>query len=364
MFSKTLIAAAAVALAVPGVASAATDTATHNLASATQSLGTYHVDGWDTQFITAWDVDVSATASWKASMQTQLGWNPDLVRRNATLSVSRSIPQLSGMLKVTWKISGKINQKAIATRTVTADVACAPALQGAAECTATLPKTTLLETIGEPGSPYAKLALKTKFKIAPDPVTSYRSFIYPSVSSSSFVKLTDDSAIEQERVACAALGSKLDYRLKDLHYAPAVTVTGQPTIQVGRLDSAVGLVELPPVGGQPFGEKVTGTPAFDLTGASEQRVTLGTLGANNVKPELSFPASFSGAAGQPILFAVNADDECPIASYVWTFSDFGAAYGKTPSHVFASPGDYTGHVTVTDVDGVTATRDFRVLVTS
>src|ERR1700754_1169396 len=76
LLRKTIFAAAmgAAALAVPSVASAGTvvDSYTNHLASGTESLGTYSLNGYDMANISKWDVDISSRASWSADLRTDV----------------------------------------------------------------------------------------------------------------------------------------------------------------------------------------------------------------------------------------------------------------------------------------------------
>lgn len=57
--------------------------------------------------------------------------------------------------------------------------------------------------------------------------------------------------------------------------------------------------------------------------------------------------------------------QCPIDSYVWQFSDGTTSFGPTPQRAFGD-GDkaYDGQLTVTDITGLSATKDFTVNVSN
>jgi len=102
-------------------------------------------------------------------------------------------------------------------------------------------------------------------------------------------------------------------------------------------------------------------PNFDLTGSGFD-TSMGSLLANNVTPTISPLASFSGSEGSPIGFSAAVDSQCPIASYVWEFSNGTKSFGPSVQRTFGDNGVYDGQLTVTDVTGLSATQNFTVAV--
>ena len=64
----------------------------------------------------------------------------------------------------------------------------------------------------------------------------------------------------------------------------------------------------------------------------------------------------------PEHLTADAVGRCDIASYVWKFSDGTTAYGDSPVKTFSKPGTVTGQLKVVDTSGLSATRDFSVVV--
>ena len=185
MFRRILLPAVvgAAALAVPGVASAAATVDFNNttIASDTEALGTYHLDGQDILGVSKWNVDVDSKAMWTADLQTHIGWDTANVRQGASLNVTRMMPLMNGTMKVSWRISGSVHVGQLgggfSTKNLSVEATCLPATLGSsADCTANSPAIYLLRTPGLPNSPYVKLFLKTKFSITPEGIITNRTF--------------------------------------------------------------------------------------------------------------------------------------------------------------------------------------------
>ena len=360
----------AAALAVPGVASAATtvDIHTNAISSAPKSLGTYHLAGHDVLGLTNWNVDVASTATWTAGLQTYIGWDKANVRQGAPLTVTRMAPLASGKMKVSWKVTGSVQVgntgvTNFGTKYLSIQATCLPATLGSnSVCTANSPALYLVKTPGVPGSPYVKLLLKTKFSITPEGAIVNRSLSMAGVGSqnASGLALSQGLKYETVKVPCGPLGAAVSYRLSNIHYTPAVASTQQPWIQVGLMDPVLGAAEMPALVDQGFGPAIKATPAFDLAGTGHT-TELGAALANNVPPSVSV-GSFSGKAGVPISFSAGVSGRCGIESYVWKFSNGTTSYGPAPQRTFSAAGVYDGQVTVTDKTGLKTTRSFKVTV--
>ncbi|MDA0185356.1 PKD domain-containing protein [Solirubrobacter phytolaccae] len=371
MLRKTLLVAAvgAAALAVPGMASAATtiDAFTNNLASETESLGTYHLGGTDVLGLSDWDVDVTSKATWTAGLQTHVLWDAAKVRQGQSLAVSRFTPLVNGTMKVSWKVSGNVEVGdlgggSFATKNLSVEATCLPATLGdGATCTANSPALYLIKTPGLPGSPYVKLVLKTKFQITPEGVITNRTVNFGTGPSAASLPLSQGINAETLKVPCGPVGAGASYRLSNLHYAPKVSATQQPTIQVGLMDPVFGAIETPALVDQGFGPTIKANPAFDLTGTGHT-TDLGDVLPNNVKPMIASPSIFQGDAGVPISFYASVASQCDIESYVWKFSNGTTSYGREPQRVFSTPGTYSGQLIVTDESGLKGQRDFTVKV--
>lgn len=95
--------------------------------------------------------------------------------------------------------------------------------------------------------------------------------------------------------------------------------------------------------------------------------TINVNNANNASPVASFSATpVTGTA--PLRVALDAsassDPDGTIGSYSWRFGDGVQGSGRTTSHTFVAPGNYTIELTVTDDRGGTATSSRVVQVTS
>jgi outer membrane protein OmpA-like peptidoglycan-associated protein len=64
------------------------------------------------------------------------------------------------------------------------------------------------------------------------------------------------------------------------------------------------------------------------------------------------------------LRGVASDPDGQIVDYAWDLGDGSTAKGANVTHQYASPGDYTARLTVTDSEGLTDTADARIRVTA
>jgi PKD repeat protein len=126
------------------------------------------------------------------------------------------------------------------------------------------------------------------------------------------------------------------------------------------MDAVLGQVELPAFSDKPYGPPIKSYPDFDLT-SSGRTTALGSLLPNDVAPTIA-PFSLTAAAGTPKSLSADVSARCDVASYVWKFADGTTAYGASPVKTFSKPGTVTGQLKVVDTSGLSATRDFSVVV--
>jgi len=363
---------AAASLAVPGVASAAStvDIYSASLASDTENLGTYSVNAHDVANLVDFDMDIKSRATWTGNLTTHVGFNDSNVRQGAPLTVTRMTPFNTGKMKVSWTVSGTVKPLGFSTvnlgsKTFSDDASCMPAMLGSLyTCTATAPGISLVKTPGLPASPYVKLTLQAKFKVTPEGAIVSRQLSVggsPAVSAKN-LNLSPAIEFETQTLPCAPVGTPASYRFSSFKYAPAVSVTQQPVIQIGFMDPVLGLSEMPSVYDHAVGGAIHTNPVFSLTG-SGHTTDLGELKANNVAPTLAPLGGFSGKAATPVAFSADADGRCDIESYVWKFSNGTTSYGANPQRTFNAAGSYDGQLTVTDSSGLKASRDFTVTIT-
>ncbi|PCR89495.1 PKD domain-containing protein [Natrinema ejinorense] len=92
-----------------------------------------------------------------------------------------------------------------------------------------------------------------------------------------------------------------------------------------------------------------------------------TVTVRDTSPQAAFaPSTFDSQTGEPVSFDASGstDAEGPISSYRWEFGDGSSASGSTQTHTYASDGNYTVQLTVTDGGGNTAVREKTVTVTT
>ena len=83
--------------------------------------------------------------------------------------------------------------------------------------------------------------------------------------------------------------------------------------------------------------------------AAEKDIATDFGTAEYVPPVADAGGPYTGTAGTPVAFdGSGSTDDGSIASYSWDCGDSGTETGETPSHTYASPGEYTITLTVTD----------------
>jgi PKD repeat protein len=314
----------------------------------------------------------TANATWTGDMTTNVGWDGDSVRQGAKLPISRVAPVNSGNIAVTWQVSGTIDGIGFGPDSFSqSSINCAPTLSGGGfSCSGSSGEITLPGAIPSP-IPFtlieAKLGIGVNFDVTPQNAVVNREFTVggadvpgPSANPGP-VALADTPNSETFTLPCtSAVGAPVNYNLSNYNWTPATTATQQTRIRI---------INTTPIGGEAFqyggniniGPAEVSNPAFDLTGTGFL-TAMGPLLANNVTPTIDPLGPFSGTEGSPVQFSASTHSQCPIASYVWQFSDGTTSYGATPQKAFGDEGTYTGQLTVTDVTGLSAVQDFTVNV--
>jgi len=85
----------------------------------------------------------------------------------------------------------------------------------------------------------------------------------------------------------------------------------------------------------------------------------------NMEPVVDAGGPYTGVVGKPVIFDASDsyDPEGEALSYSWDFGDNSKGSGKTPTHTYATSGRYTVKLTVTDLNGASATDTTTVQIT-
>lgn len=107
---------------------------------------------------------------------------------------------------------------------------------------------------------------------------------------------------------------------------------------------------------------LTVTDDDGATGSTIVNITVGT----NQPPTASASANrTTGKAPLAVQFTGSgADPDGTIALYAWTFGDGGTSSQQSPSHTYASPGNYTATLTVTDNLGARASASVSIVASA
>ena len=352
-------------LAGPAAAAPTTNTQIVSVKSGEADLGGFQLQAPvilpDPIPIVLTNLTVSAKAQWTGDLTTKLGWDSDKVRQGADLDVSRVASLASGTLGVKWQLSGEIDGIDFGPTTIDKDnISCDPKLSGGGfECSADSPALPLPGSIPSPlGFFVAKLGIGVKFDVTPTGAVVTRGFAVGgnSVVGPDDLSLTSSTQSEKLSIPCtASAGDAAGYQLDPFHWKPNTTATEQVEIRIVEALDPFGITELFDVVKIPIGSAIVSNPSFDLAG-SGFLTSMGALLANNVKPTIAPFGAFSGQEGSAVSLSASVSSQCPIDSYVWSFSDGTKSYGPTPQRTFADNGVYDGQLTVTDVTGLSPRR--------
>jgi hypothetical protein len=367
---------AAILLAGPAAAAPASHSQAVPLVSNTAQLGGFQLQVPivipDPLPIVLTDLTFTSTAQWSGDITTKVGWNSDNVRQGAKLDVDRSAPLTGGKIHVEWQLSGEIDGISFGPTSIDSDdVDCTPTLAGGSfSCEGSSHGLPLPGAIPSPiplTLIVAELAIGVKFDVTPEGAVVTRGFTVgganvPGQSANPGpLDLGVSQSTESFTMPCTAkAGDAVNYDLSNYHWTPDATASQHVQIKVvNTLPGGIG--EAFTYGTIDLGSAQVSSPNFDLTGTGFL-TSMGSLLANNVTPTIGALGSFSGSEGSPIAFSAAVASQCPIASYVWEFSNGTKSFGPSPQRTFGDNGVYDGQLTVTDVTGLSATQSFTVSV--
>jgi hypothetical protein len=342
------------------------------IASSSENLGGYDIEGIEPATLSVLHLHVTASAKWSAVISTNVSYESDDVRQGAELSVKRSAPAALGSLKVTWTVTGTLRPLDlfdidVGSIPVSVDsVSCVPHFSGGAfDCTALSDGISLADTPCVPLSPYVELKLEVKFTVTPEGITAHRVFAVKATNQAEDDLQLDASAKTDDLpVPCdKPANSPVTYALDPYDYSPSTQATQQPHITIGVRDPgyALGCSKLPPLADIAFGPPVVTYPAFDLTGEGHT-TDMGKLLANDISPTIAPIGTFSGVEGTPVALSALVGSQCPIGSSIWQFSNGTTSFGPNPQRTFGNDGLFNGQLTATDITGLSATKSFNVSI--
>jgi PKD domain len=380
-FRAALVAAcltglAAILLAGPAAAAPTSNSQAVPVVSNTAQLGGFQLQAPivipDPLPIVLTNLTFTSTAQWSGDITTKVGWNSDNVRQGAKLDIDRSAPLTDGKIHVEWQVSGEIDGISFGPTSIDSDdVDCTPTLAGGSySCEGSSDGLPLPGAIPSPiplTLIVAELAIGVKFDVTPEGAVVTRGFTVGGANvpgqnaNPGPLDLGKSQSTESFTMPCTAkAGDAVNYDLSNYHWTPDATATQHVQIKVVNTFPG-GVGEAFTYGSIDLGSAQVSTPNFDLAGTGFL-TSMGSLLANNVTPTIGALGSFSGSEGSPVAFSAAVASQCPIASYVWEFSNGTKSFGPSPQRTFGDNGVYDGQLTVTDVTGLSATQSFTVSV--
>lgn len=98
------------------------------------------------------------------------------------------------------------------------------------------------------------------------------------------------------------------------------------------------------------------------TSTSSQSVSVVSTGTSNNPPSVSFDSNCTDLLCN-FDASASSDSDGTIVTYVWDYGDFGTGAGQTSGHTYATGGDYTVMLTVTDNAGAASSASQNLTVT-
>ncbi|MDM7832105.1 PKD domain-containing protein [Cellulomonas edaphi] len=250
---------------------------------------------------------------------------------------------------------------------------------------ATPPGSTLTSTLGTLGSTATDLHATVALDRVPD-VTAYLTFTGRLVGSQDYsarIKVAPTGALQLQlfRAGVALSGAvspgfalsggmRVHVRVQAEGTAPTALRarvwrdgTVEPTTWQAVATDATGGLQAP--GGIRLSTYASGTTTGGALVSSFDDVLVTQVGTTpppvNQPPQASFVATPSGLS-VAVDSAASSDPDGTIVSRAWTFGDGATAGTTAATHTYASAGDYTVGLTVTDDDGATASTTRQVTV--
>lgn len=327
-------------------------------------------------------VTIAATATWKPSATVSYQYSPSLLRKGQTLDLVDTLTGQSGPLDVTYSVSGDYgvywnttfpasgsehgSDTSSFSLSTSGSGTCTLKLSGdgAYDCQSTDTIPIWDGDLFGIASAKINLPITTTISITPDGVATVR-----SITASSSTILGPDPLTfngpspsvlnDYFAVPCnAPTGADALYDLASTQTNPTMQASTDVKLHLEAtlIITVGGDIDIGTIGPGP-------DVVMNLTAPSNQ-VDLGPLLANNVAPSVGAGGPYSGNEGAAITFDGSATTSvCPVGlTFVWNFSDGGIEYGKVVQHAFQAPGTFSGQLTVTDVDGNSATAQFPVTI--
>ena len=319
--------------------------------------------------------DLLETLSWSQPAQVSTTFERNQIRQGRSPALKSGVAVTgSGTMSVSWTLhnlkasfdgSGMIS---LGSPSFSASAPCNLMTGGGPyDCALSSGTTALVSTPYGYHGPYVSLRLKADITVTPQELATMRSLVGAGTAGAP-VRLSVGEApvTDTSTFPCTAFaGGDINYDLGTISAAEGVSVLNSLVFDAGTAAPAAsaGVEALTPFAhptvavGPVTGSMIMSGPGVDFD--------LGSLLANNLPPKASAGGPYSGTVGVPIAFdGTRTTDVCGVPELEWTFSDGGLAYGENPQHTFASPGLFSGRLTVTDASGLTSSTTFEVQVTA
>jgi len=353
---------------------AATQTTNLNFSGTAPSRSVVTVDGGYLDIFSA-NAAVSAGLAWQSADQVSAAYTADNLRQGSQLDLADTITPGAGTVAVNYDVKGNLSL-ATFDQSVTDSIPCAMPLSGdpanicAHNTSIGLKNVTLATSVVVSITVALSLDIATTISAGGSPIsTARKAFVAGGAgipdAALSLTGPTPGHVADPIAIACTQpVGSHLLYTLTGNQTTGNISmVTTVSLVASLVLSPAIG--PSVPIFSGTISPSISGSPAaytLAMT-APDQGIDLGAILANQTPPMVNAGGPYHLVEGSVGTFDGSASsDKCGPPTLAWTFGDGSSASGVSPTHTYAEEGTYTAGLTATNVNGLSSSTSFTVVV--